>query len=295
MRPKLGSPPCSAVLTSGELATARATGSTASGPAAHDDARRPAARPRRRPRSRARAGAAARRAPRRARSSSGALRLHLHARGAVREREHGVAGGQLAVDGDAVEGALARTRPVSRSSVSARARRRSATKQNIVAKRGEIMPAPLACAASRTRAGRAASPRGRRAWAPRSLVRIAVEKSSASSPSAAQAARTPASTRLARQLDADHAGRRHADLRRPPRRAPPPRRPACASAVSSPRWPSPTFEQPRVGDDRAQAVELGLARHDHRRAHAGVGGEARGRDRVRLVRDEHAHVEPLAA
>ena len=38
IRPKLGSPPWSADLTSGELATARATGSTVSGAAGDDDA-----------------------------------------------------------------------------------------------------------------------------------------------------------------------------------------------------------------------------------------------------------------
>ena len=38
MRPEFGSPPCSAHFTSGELATARATGSTASGRAAHHQA-----------------------------------------------------------------------------------------------------------------------------------------------------------------------------------------------------------------------------------------------------------------
>ena len=66
MRPKLGSPPWRAVLTSGELAIERATGSTASGAAASRPRGPPAARPRRRARSRARAGAAGRRAPRRA-------------------------------------------------------------------------------------------------------------------------------------------------------------------------------------------------------------------------------------
>jgi hypothetical protein len=43
----------------------------------------------------------------------------------------------------------------------------------------------------------------------------------------------------------------------------------------------------------AQAAPLGLPRHDHGRPHTRVGGEARGRHRVRLVRGDHAHVEPL--
>ena len=57
--------------------------------------------------------------------------------------------------------------------------------------------------------------------------------------------------------------------------------------------PSPTFEWAGVGDHRPQRVRARLARHHHRRAHARVGGEARGRHRVRRVAHEHAHVEAL--
>ncbi len=105
MRPKLGSPPCSAVLTSGELAIERATGSHGVWPSLHDDPAHPA-------------GALAvgddlerelahQRVERLAQAQLvGALGLHPHARGAVREREDSVARGQLTVDRDPVEGAL---------------------------------------------------------------------------------------------------------------------------------------------------------------------------------------------
>ena len=84
--------------------------------------------------------------------------------------------------------------PVSRSTVSGCSSASVCTKQNIVAWRGEIIPAPLAWADEPHRAARAAPPPGRPAWAPRSLVMIASENVAASSPSRAAAARTPAST-----------------------------------------------------------------------------------------------------
>ena len=66
-----------------------------------------------------------------------------------------------------------------------------------------------------------------------------------------------------------------------------------ARAVSSPRSPSPTFELPELATTARRRSSRASLRHDHGRAHARVRGEARGGDRVGLVRDEHAHVEPL--
>ena len=76
IRPQFGSPPCSAVLTSGELATARADAlDRVAVAAAHDDAADPLGALAVARRSAARAGAAARRAPRRSASSSSRLGL----------------------------------------------------------------------------------------------------------------------------------------------------------------------------------------------------------------------------
>ena len=69
--------------------------------------------------------------------------------------------------------------PVRRSSVSASSTASVWMKQNIVAWRGEIIPAPLAWAASLTAPASSATSRQAR-FGPASLVRMAVEKSSAS-------------------------------------------------------------------------------------------------------------------
>ena len=69
--------------------------------------------------------------------------------------------------------------------------------------------------------------------------------------------------------------------------------PCIARAVSRPRSPSPTFEQPEFATTARSRCEIGLARDDHRSAHARVGGEARGRHRLRLVAEQHADVEAL--
>ena len=55
--------------------------------------------------------------------------------------------------------------PVNRSAVSAVSAASVSTKQNMVANRGEIMPAALRLARKPNGARRAAPPRGRRAWA----------------------------------------------------------------------------------------------------------------------------------
>jgi hypothetical protein len=132
--------------------------------------------------------------------------------------------------------------PVSRSSVPAWSAASVWMKQNIVACRGEIIPAPLACAERRTvPAGSRTSRQAR--LGPASLVRIAREKSSASGPSAAHASLN-APTTFSRgssvpitpvEATATCSGSRPSS----------PATAACiASAVSIPRSPSPTFEQP---------------------------------------------------
>ena len=132
--------------------------------------------------------------------------------------------------------------PVSSSIVSGASSASVCTKQNIVAKRGWIMLAPLAWADRRTGPPESSTSRHTR-LAALSVVRIESEKVSASPPSCAQAARMPSST-VARGSS------------RPimPVEATPTRgasRPsswaaaACmATAVSRPRRPSPTLEQP---------------------------------------------------
>ena len=134
--------------------------------------------------------------------------------------------------------------PVSRSSVSCSIRAPVSMKQNIVAWCGAIIPAPLACAASLTRPeGRLTSRHAR--LGPLSLVRIASEKLSASSPRPSQAASTPLTT-LSRgsscpitPVDATPT----CPGSRPSLRA----AAACiAAAVSRPRRPSPTLEQPEL-------------------------------------------------
>ena len=284
------------VFTSGEFGDRARDGLRRRRVAAHDDARRPAAPPRRRPRSRSRAGAAARPSPRRARSSSASP-------AATRTPEAPFASTNTVSlveswpsTADAVERALHAARP--RAGRASRRRRAASvcTKQNIVAKRGEIMPAPFACADSRTvparelhleagalgpavgghdRRGEARRARGR---APRDAVR------------------TPASTRLARQLEADHARGRDAHLRGlDPERA---RRRAAAIAA---RRLEPALA---VADVRAAALATTA------RSRSSVGLAARrspARPRARCVvkraadtvsgasRHQHAHVEPLAA
>ena len=104
IRPQFGSPPCSAALTSGELAIARATRSR---PRRRSRRGRPRGRsawsPRRRARCPARACAAPSPAPRRSATSSSDCGSTTHAAGARGLQDHGVVGGELPVHGDAVE------------------------------------------------------------------------------------------------------------------------------------------------------------------------------------------------
>ena len=150
IRPQFGSPPCSAVFTSGELAIARAARSTLAACPPRTTTRPIRSRPRRRGRSRAPAGAAARRAPRRTRSSSSDSGSTRTPRRAARLQDRGVVRRELAVDGDAVEERLTQTAEQQVGRLGAAARRRSATKQSIVAKLGGSSPRPWPARVRRT-------------------------------------------------------------------------------------------------------------------------------------------------
>ena len=80
-----------------------------------------------------------------------ALGLHAHAAGAGAHQHRGVVGRELPVDRGAVEGALDAHAEQQVGGLGAEIVRRSATKHSIVAKCGEIIPAPLHCAFRRTR------------------------------------------------------------------------------------------------------------------------------------------------
>ena len=113
--------------------------------AAHDAPGRSAARPRRRRPSAPRARAEARRAPRRsaARPRSRARRHAARARG---DQHRGVVGRELTVDGARGRTSACTALPSSRSARPGASTASVCTKHSIVAKRGEIMPAPLHCA-----------------------------------------------------------------------------------------------------------------------------------------------------
>ena len=283
MRPKLGSAPWSAVFTSGELATARATGSTASGAPAHDDAADPLGALAVAPRSRARAGAAARRAPRRTRSSSGVSGSTATPDAPLAMHEDGVARGELAVHARCGRTSACTQTPVSRSTVSGSSAASVWTKQNMVAKRGEIIPAPLACAASRTAPDGSCTSRQAR-FGPRSLVRIASREGRRRPARArAQAARTPGQRRS-----------RGSSVPITPVEATPtwsgstPSASAAAACMAQRGLerrarPSPTLELPELATTARSAAGARLARDDHRRAHARVGGEAGRRHRLGRV------------
>jgi hypothetical protein len=150
--------------------------------------------------------------------------------------------------------------PVSSSSVAVDMAASVSTKQNMVAKRGEIMPAPLAWPASRTRPPGSDTSRQAR-FGPLSLVRMACEKSPESGPSCWQAWRTPASTRSRGSscpiTPVEATATRSGSMPSGSAAV------ACmARAVSSPRRPSPTLEQPefattaRSPSSRASCVTI---------------------------------------
>ena len=149
MRPQLGSPPCSAHFTSGEFATARATGSTASTePRTTRRATRSAPSP----------SATISSASWRSSASSAAPKAQLvlacRARPSRRPRRSRCrtpsrwwTAGRRPTMRSNERSTAARS---SRSSVTASSAASVWTKQSMVAKEGEIIPAPFACAQRRT-------------------------------------------------------------------------------------------------------------------------------------------------
>ena len=256
IRPQFGSPPCSAALTSGEFATARAT--------PRDDASsrrraRPRGRsawsPRRRARCPARACAAPSPAPRRSAASSSVLRLDRPRRARRTPAGSRCRWWRAARRRDTRSNERSTHTPSSRSAVSADSAASVWTKQSIVANAGEIIPAPLACAVSRTVPDGSATSTST-SLANLSVVRIASEKSPCAvlAQLGARAGRCRGSPRRRR------AARRSRRSRRP-RPGPRARRRAIAAAPcmraasSKPAVAGGRVGVAGVGDDHADRVE----------------------------------------
>src|SRR3954447_17843002 len=175
IRPQFGSPPCSAALTSGEFATARAAATTrASGPPLTTT--RPtrfAPSPRPRVAGASRRSAQSRASPKRTSSSlCGATTTPLSP-DACRITVSLV---ESCPSTDTRSNERATHTPSSRSAVSADSLASVWTKQSIVANDGEIIPAPLACAVSRTVPDGSATSAST-SFSNLSVVRMASEKS----------------------------------------------------------------------------------------------------------------------
>ena len=147
--------------------------------------------------------------------------------------------------------------PSSRSAVSGSSAASVCTKHSIVAKFGEIIPAPLACAVRRTvPLGSVTSTLAR--FGNRSVVRIASPKASAPvGRELAARGEHALDDRVGRQRHADHAGRRDRDATPGRRRPPSPRRPASSRrrrcrAARSPRWRCRSWPRPRAAPSSRQ-------------------------------------------
>ena len=182
--------------------------------------------------------------------------------------------------------------PSSRSAVSGASAASVWTKQSIVANAGEIIPAPLACALSRTVPGRQRDLERR---VLRELVggadRLA-ERVVAVRRSSARAWQDPADHLVGVERHADHAGRgdRHLVLGHAAAIA---AAPCMRAASSSPRRPVAALALPELATTARMRVEpAALLREQHRRGEHAGAGEARGADRLRRVGDQQPEVEP---
>ena len=184
--------------------------------------------------------------------------------------------------------------PSSRSAVSGASAASVCTKHSIVAKAGEIIPAPLACALMRT------VPLGSVDVDRRGLGehvggadRLA-ERVAAVGRQLAAGREDPLGDRLVRERHADHAGRGDGDdLRVQPGRH---RGGALhAGGVVDAAPAGGGVGVAGVGDDRAQRVEpAALLAQDHRRGEHARAREARGADGADGVGDEQPEVQPAA-
>ena len=289
IRPQFGSPPCSAALTSGELATARAAAFDRRLVAAVDhhapDALRPLAvahdQQREPPQDR-------RPAPRRSaarRRTRAAIRTPA---GAARHQDRGVVGRELAVDRDAVERAL---HAHAEQQIGGLGRERRVGLHEAQHRRevGRDHPRALGLRGDADRAARQRHVDRTRAWgtgrwcgSPRRT------RSSPSGCSSPRAARIPLRDRLVGQLHADHAGRGDGDhLGVEPDRH---RGGALhAGGVVDAAPAGGGVGVAGVGDHRAQRVEpAALLAQDHRRGEHARAGEARGAHGPDRVGDEQA-------
>ena len=282
IRPQFGSPPCSAVLTSGELATARGDGArrSARGRRARRRGRR-AARPRRRATMSSASWRSSASSASPKRSSSSLSRRDRDARSRREHmQDHRVVGRQLAVDGDAVEGALDAHAEQQVGGLGARARRRSARSRASSRSAARSCPRPWpGRRAARVPAGSVDLERGALlervgGHDRRREVGVAVGAQLAARRRAAR------STTLATvELDADHAGRGDRDLVLGRRRAPSPPAPCIARGLVEPAAAGRGVRVAGVGDDRAQARRAAQrSRRDAAPARASTPerGEARG-------------------
>ena len=248
MRPQFGSAPCSAVFTSGELATARAQRSTTSPPPPRTTTRpiRRAPSPSRTIRIASIRSSASSASPRRSSSSlSGATATPL-------------APEQIRITVSFVDSwpstemrsneRLTQT-PSSSSAVSGASAASVCTKQSIVANAGSIIPAPLHWPLSRTRAGRQLHLE-RRALGERVGRHDRLAEGRVGAGIQRRGGRRDARLEtVRRQLHADHAGRRDGDAARARRRAP---RRSCAASCARRRSPARRSRRSRCRSSRSR-------------------------------------------
>ena len=177
----------------------------------------------------------------------------------------------------------------SRSSVCASIAASVSTKHSIVAKEGEIIPAPLACAQSRTDPPEA-PPRAHACFGPAVGRHDRLGEHCAAVRGERPAAPPDARDHgLALEADADHAGRGNADARRRRGRAPAAAVADHRRATAMPRSPSPTFALPLLTTTAAQP-RAALPRRDTVTGARDdrVAGEQGGRGGVVAVAGQHA-------
>ena len=287
-----GRPPRASAPSSGRRRTARTSRAASSRrrarpapprrPSRAPRAARRASRLRRRRRSRARAASAARRARRRTRCSSSLPGSTSTPARAAGDHEHRVVRRELAVDRDALEGALDRRV----EQAVERVRRRARVGLDEAEHRGERGRdhAPA------LRLRRTAAPRRRRE---RQLERRVLRPAVGRHDRVREVVRARRERRERRldarehraplEPEADHARRGDADARGPRTRARRPPSPTIASATAMPCSPLETLALPLFTTTARSRASVRAARDRHRRGDERVAREARGRDGVVVV------------